>query len=549
MSNGIRARIALITPIEDNIPVQVSAYKAWMPRYGSVAIAQAIKNAGYEIRHYCEHSGSVIDWDFVYSCDYVCFSLMTFCAYRGYKQADQVRENSKAIIIFGGCHATVAPEDSLNHCDFIVRNEGEAATLELLDALENNRDTTDIKGISFRDDSGLFHHNPNHEFMHNLDQPVDISIIDGYPKNHLGRFLWEAITRCQIPKISLPVAQSSRGCVHKCKFCMVKYELGSEYRERSPDVVLDEVDRAFNFLGSRTIFFVDNDFTHNTDHALSILQPLISKYDGHFNLYIFSRVELARKPRLLDALSKIDNVYIGVGFESTNDTTLSQFSKGQTQGDFEKNVQILHKHGLNIHGLFIFGADADTETSLTRTVNFALESKLYTVGFSALYDIPGKEKTTGIPQIIPDHRFIHRDWRLFTGHFVVFFPKHIRPSQLQRKIIDGQKSFFRKNKKTFYQYFPVFASSEPYCRYLEEQEKGLYDSNDNLIEDRLPNRTFKDLPDFVHIKPSHWVKTKEITEFLVRNACRKTAWKMLIRNFKRFDQSKGNSSDPGSVQI
>ncbi len=86
MNTQKRVRIALITPIEDDIPVQVSAYKAWMPRYGSVAVAQALKDAGYEIRHYCEHSGSVIDWDYVYSCDYVCFSLMTFCAYRGYRQ-------------------------------------------------------------------------------------------------------------------------------------------------------------------------------------------------------------------------------------------------------------------------------------------------------------------------------------------------------------------------------------------------------------------------------------------------------------------------------
>lgn len=549
MNTQKRVSIALITPIEDDIPVQVSAYKAWMPRYGSVAIAQSLKDAGYEIRHYCEHSGSVIDWDYVYSCDYVCFSLMTFCAYRGYKQADIVRDNSKATIIFGGCHATVAPEDCLNHCDFVVRNEGEAAILDLLDALENEKDTIDVKGISYRDGGGVYHHNPDHEFMSDLSHPVDISIIDGYPKNRPGRFLWEIISRRQIPRISLPVAQSSRGCVHKCKFCMVKYELGSQYRERPVEVVLSEIDRAFDYLGSRTVFFVDNDFTHNTEHALSILEHLIDRYDGHLTIYIFSRVELVRKPKLLDALSRIDNVYIGMGFESTNDATLAQFSKGQTQSEFESDVRLLHERDLNIHGLFIFGADTDTEESLTKTVSFSLQSRLYTVGFSALYDIPGKEKTVGIPQIIPDHRFIHRDWRLFTGHFVVFFPKQIRPSQLQKLIIEGQRHFFRKNRKTFYQYFPVYASSEPYCRYLEEQEKDLYDDNDCLIEERLLNRTYEDLHDYVPIKPSHWVKTREIGEFLIQNAFRTTAWKMLNRNFRLTNRSSRKTSDPGSLQM
>lgn len=546
MTLNRHARITLITPIEDDIPVQVSAYKAWMPRYGSVAVAQALKDTGYEIRHYCEHSGSVIDWDYVLSSDYVCFSLMTFCAYRGYRQAERIKEQSDATIIFGGCHATVAPEDCLNHCDYVIRNEGEETILELIETLENDGNVSGIQGISFRENSGVYRHNTDRPFMSDLSRQVDISVIEGYPPNRLGRFIWEAIRRHQIPKISLPVAQSSRGCVHQCRFCMVKYELGSQYRQRPADVVLAEITHAFEHLGSRTIFFVDNDFTHNTDHALSILEPLVDTYGGHLSIYFFSRVDLAKKPELLRVLSKIDNVYLGLGFESTNDETLSQFSKGQTRSEFEEDVRILHDFGLNIHGLFIFGADADTEKSLTETVSFALNSKLYTVGFSALYDIPGKEKTVGIPQILPDHRFIHRDWRLFTGHFVVFFPKQIRPSRLQRLIIEGQRHFFRKNRDTFYQYFPVYASSEPYCRYLEEQERDLYDSQDRLIEERLQNRTFEDLADFVPIKPSRLVQVREIGEFLAQNTFRATAWKMLARNFNPGGQK---TNAPESIQI
>jgi len=546
MSEARTARIALITPIEDDIPVQVSAYKAWMPRYGSVAVAQAAKDAGYEIRHYCEHSGSYIDWDYVKTCDYVCFSLMTFCAYKGYRQADRVREICEARIVFGGCHATVAPEDCLEHCDYVVRNEGEAAFLDLLEALEAGGDLSSVGGISYRGESGDIRHNPDHEFMEVLDRPVDLSIIEGYPRNTLGRFLKEPFLRGQIPRISLPVAQSSRGCVHRCKFCMVKYELGSRYRRRPPEVVLDDVYRAFDFLGSRTVFFVDNDFTHDVDHALAILEPLIEKFDGRFSIYFFSRVDMVRKPRLLDALAKIDNVYIGMGFESTNDATLSEFSKGQRRSDFDEDIRVMGELGLNIHGLFIFGGDNDTEASLQKTVEFATESRLYTVGFSALYDIPGKERTVGIPQIIPDHRFINRDWRLFTGHFVVFFPKRIRPSRLQRMVIDGQKHFFRKNRETLYQYFPVYASSEPYCQYLEEREKGLYDADGNLIEEKLLGRTFEDLETHVPIRPRKTVMVREIGEFFLQNLFRRKAWQMLNNNF--VSKSGEKVIQPASVQ-
>lgn len=546
MSNH-RFRVAIITPIEDEIPVQVSAYKAWMPRYGSVAVAQALKDAGHEVRHYCEHSGSIIDWGWVYSCDYVGLSLMTFCARKGAAYARRIRAHSQARIIAGGCHASVAPEDCLSFADIAVRNEGEAALLEVLETLHNGGDLSGVRGISFRDDAGRAHHNPDRAFIEDLSRIVDISLIDGYPKNEPRRFLGEALRRRQIPRISLPVAQTSRGCVHRCRFCMVKFELGSTYRRRPPEVVVEEIRRAFSHLRSRTIFLVDNDFTHDTEHALAVLEPLVQEYAGRFSIYFFSRIDLARKPRLLEVLRRIDHVYIGVGFESTSDATLSEFSKGQRQGDFTASVDTLHACGFNIHGLFIFGADTDTVASLEETVRFALRNRLYTVGFSALYDIPGKEKTLGLPQLIPDHRFVHRDWRLFTGHFVVHYPKLMRPSQLQRAIIAGQKRFFRENRSTFFQYFPVYASSEPYIRFLEKAERGLYDEQDRLIEERLAGRTYDDLADSVPLRASRWVAGRETAEFVMQNAFRSKAWQMLAANFG----GRGRRAEPllpGSLQ-
>lgn len=520
-----------------------------MPRYGSVPVAQAIKDAGFEVRHYCEHSGSIVDWDYVLSCDYVCFSLMTFCAHRGYRYARRVRSRSNATIIFGGCHASVAPEDCLGYCDYVVRNEGEETAVELLQTLEGGGDATSVRGVSMRDDGDGYRHNQDRSFMRDLSREVDLATIDGYPRNTFGRFVSEPFKRGHLPRISLPVAQTSRGCVHRCRFCMVRYELGSEYRRRRPELVVREIRQAFDFLRSRTIFLVDNDFTHRTDHALAILEPLIRTYKGHFNIYFFSRVDLAHKPELLEALSRIDNVYIGVGFESTNDQTLSQFCKGQRESDFEESVQTLHSRGFNIHGLFIFGGDADTVNSLGETVRFAVRNRLYTVGFSTLYDIPGKERSLGLPQLIPDHRFIHRDWRLFTGHFVVFFPKLMRPSQLQRVVVEGQRRFFRENRDTFFQYFPVYASSVPYLRYLEEAEKGFYDSNDCLIEDRLEGRTYEDLATEVPITASRLVRGRETVEFLLQNASRPKAWRMLASNFSVSRRRRGEPGFSGNLPI
>jgi radical SAM superfamily enzyme YgiQ (UPF0313 family) len=120
---------------------------------------------------------------------------------------------------------------------------------------------------------------------------------------------------------------------------MVKHELGAQHRRRPPGVVVSEIRRSLEFLRSRTVFFVDNDFTHDADHAVAILEPLVDAFEGRFSLYFFSRISLARKPRLLEVLRRIKNVYIGVGFESTNDLTLDQFAKGQSRAEINGAVR------------------------------------------------------------------------------------------------------------------------------------------------------------------------------------------------------------------
>ncbi|MCU0612526.1 MAG: hypothetical protein MUE60_12150, partial [Candidatus Eisenbacteria bacterium] len=141
----------------------------------------------------------------------------------------------------------------------------------------------------------------------------------------------------------------------------------------------------------------------------------------------------------------------------------------------------------------------------------------------------------------------HRDWRLFTGHFVVHFPQRIRPSQLQRMIIDGQRRFFRANRSTFFQYFPVYASSEPYIRYLEEQERGVYDASDRLREDQLASRTYGDLPDFVPITPSRRIQARETLEFVAQNVSRVKSWRMMAENFGFRRRPRGEPPFSGGL--
>lgn len=71
----------------------------------------------------------------------------------GLRFAKFVRENNPDLpIVWGGIHPTMMSEQTLlnPYVDIIVRGEVEQTLLELVEALKNNRDIKNIKGIAYK---------------------------------------------------------------------------------------------------------------------------------------------------------------------------------------------------------------------------------------------------------------------------------------------------------------------------------------------------------------------------------------------------------------
>ena len=65
----------------------------------------------------------------------------------------QLRRTSNVPVIAGGLHATFSPEDVLRHdgIDYVCLGEGEAALLDLVNALESGQPATGIANIWVKD--------------------------------------------------------------------------------------------------------------------------------------------------------------------------------------------------------------------------------------------------------------------------------------------------------------------------------------------------------------------------------------------------------------
>jgi radical SAM superfamily enzyme YgiQ (UPF0313 family) len=493
-------RVSIINPHEKHFDRMSRIFI--MPRYGTIAIATALKNAGYEVRAFSEFIRADIDWNYVYRSDFICFGLMSFCAFRGYSLARQIRENTDAPIIFGGAHPTVLPEECLQHCDYVVRNEGDATIVELLQALSNGKDIGGIAGISYRDSSGRIVHNPKREFIVNLDVPQDVSLLHEYGEvgeRHFGK---------ASAKHHMQVIQTSRGCPFNCRFCVAPQELGTKYRTKSIETILKDFENGMAVTKSNLFMIVDNEFTVNRKRTEDVLKAIIKKFGGSLELMVFARTEIGQEPVLLKLMIEAGVKILFLGIESVNEDTLKFYRKGQTLEQVRRNVEKIHSAGIQTMGSTILGSDHDTPDKIRDSAVFFIQNHFNHAHFYSLYEIPTKQRVLGLPQMFPDNRIIHHDWRFFSSAYVVHYPMHMKPSTLQRLIIENYDKFYSRKQRTeddslmgttygrlafkLKMIDPEIRLARKYIPFLEEMEDGLYDKNEHLLEDRLPRHDGKD---------------------------------------------------------
>jgi len=179
--------------------------------------------------------------------------------------------NPKVITLIGGSHPTYALEDMLN-CDFldyIILGEGELPTLQLLESLNNNLDTSNINGIAYKKEGKVIVNSS--QFIENLD---DLPM----PAHHLINMekYFEINTPQNPYSKGKRVAQiiTSRGCSAKCIFCTTTNFWGNRYRGRSAENVIEEIRHLKQKYNIDEIQFTDDNFTLNKERAMSILDGI-----------------------------------------------------------------------------------------------------------------------------------------------------------------------------------------------------------------------------------------------------------------------------------
>ncbi|WP_066647384.1 B12-binding domain-containing radical SAM protein [Christensenella timonensis] len=420
-----------------NLPYRVSlknlyTYDKYIrtPGTGLMTLATIARSLVADTLMYSE-SISKIKWADVLDADIVLIGVFTFNANRGYELARYVRQNSHALVVLGGLHASMNYPEAVKYCDYVLLGEGDESILELIRAANDGK-PMDFPGLAyFKDGKAVC--TGKREPPENIDTVPDRNILYRYHKMAWHLTIW-------------PQVHAFRGCPHNCNYCALVRHFGRRVRTRSPQSVIEDIKQAIAFHAPKglrwirhVLWITDDNFFAERDWAISVLNAII---DSGIKYYftIQARFEVGFDDEMLVLLRKAGVIELSMGIEFLEDEAFETYHKKSTREDIIRSIKNIQRHGISVRGLFIFGADNHTRGVGKRLAEFVIENKINGMLIQSMCFVPGT------PVYEQDkERLIHEDWSKYNGN-VVHYPKKITPYELQQEIVDASNRVYTKRR-------------------------------------------------------------------------------------------------------
>ena len=288
------------------------------------------------------------------------------------------------IVVLGGTHPTFMPKFTLEKsgADYIIAGEGEPTMLDLVDALENNKDTKMIPGLYSKGTEQI------------IDRPF-LEDLDSLPFPD-----WEQIDPREYKKAPhgglirhFPYApiSSTRGCPYRCTFCASPKFSKRNIRFRSPENVVAEIKYLADNFNIKEIHFEDDNLTLKRDHIINLCNLLIKeKVKVSWACPNGVRADKVDK-EMLDLMKKSGCYYTAFGIESGSQKILDNVKKDIKIEQIIHGVELAAQAGIMTQGFFIFGLPGETEETIEETIKFAKSLPLTRAQFLVLDVMPGTE--------------------------------------------------------------------------------------------------------------------------------------------------------------
>jgi radical SAM superfamily enzyme YgiQ (UPF0313 family) len=392
-------KILLVSPVYEN---DIRQNQFSIPQI-TLSLIAAMTPPEHEVEVCEEVYGDIIDFDGDY--DIIGISIMSQTSLRGYVIANEFKQRDK-IVIFGGIHASVRPEEALMYGDAVVIGEAEGGLWEKV--------LTDIKNNKLQP-------------FYKLDKLPDL-------QEHI--FPRRDLIKCSSGKFQLAPIESTRGCPYNCNFCSVSRFFGKKQRHK----VIKDIIKDAESCPQKVLFFVDDNIALDRKFAMELFRemiPLKKIWVGQ------ASINLSKDEELMKMAHKAGCRGLLIGFESMTEAGLSSYRK--TLKTVEENVQAIRRlrnNGILVMASLVFGLDTDTEEVFDVSQEFLTKSKPAFFQACVMTPYPG---TPVFDQLRREGRILTDNWSKYDTKKIVIAPKNMSIDSFHKGYDEIRKSIYGIN--------------------------------------------------------------------------------------------------------
>ena len=362
--------------------------------------------------------------------DAVGIGIHTGNALRGY-EIGRLAKARGAVVIFGGIHATLFPEEGreLGDADSVVQGDGDIIWARVLADCANGRLQPTYQGGRVEADRFV---------------PARWDLLPP------SRYMWATV-------------QTVRGCPKHCSFCSVWRTDGQRPRQRTVDAVVDEIAH-LRRSGFRFIALADDNFYPVTlndlrtadrreskdrlDELRAIrrerfeLMERLADFPDDMVFYTQITMEASEDAAFLDAMAKAHIRGALIGIESVTKEGLNDVYKdfNATGDELVTRLRAFRDGGVHVLGSFIFGLPSDRPETFAATADVAERAGVTFPQFLMLTPLPGtidfgrwEEALQDTPQV--DGVPITRHWLIPKARRPKVFVSHptMSPDEIRQR--------------------------------------------------------------------------------------------------------------------
>lgn len=299
----------------------------------------------------------------------------------------------ETLVIFGGYHAIVAPDEVINTglFDLVCTGEGENVFGEVLTKYEKRESLKKIGTTYFRDkENGEIHKNPKAKLINENElwqRMPDYSLFEGYFLQ--PGFDGKLTKRCRI--------EAGRGCPYSCTYCANEAlqntygGLGKFVRIRPIESLKKHIRELHDTYDIELFTFQDECFL---SRSIEWLEELAVWYGKEIkkSFAINTRPETVTEKKIA-ILKKMNApvIQIGVGVESGSEKMLKLLNRKMKISKIIETFDMLHKHNIRTLSPFMIGLPYETREDIFKSIELARRIKSTIAVVNIFQPMPGQK--------------------------------------------------------------------------------------------------------------------------------------------------------------